>query len=318
MSNEQLPQKRFEEKTLDSISSRIGQMLSDASIRIPANYAWENELKLAWLKLQTIKDRNERPAIEVCTKESIINSFLEMTMKGLSISKSQGYFIVYSNQLTFQESYFGTLTALKRAVKLKYEPMAQVIYEGDVFEYGINPENGQKRIIKHEQSLENIDDNKIKGAYAIVVTEDGTSYMDVMSMQQIRLAWNQGTMKGNSKAHNNFTGEMAKKTVLGRVAKIPLKTSEDGHLYDDDEKLTRLQSADTGLLEEVILDKKKEVISFDDSVVDTSTGEIYEAPKQVEAPRPEPLKAVKKQVDYTPKPVRTDIKSEEEDPEAPF
>ena len=90
-------------------------------------------------------------------------------------------------------------------------------------------------IVKHSQKLENIDNSKIKGAYALVTLADGTTQVTIMSMQQIRAAWGQGVTKGNSPAHKNFAEEMAKKTVIGRACKAIINSSDDAWLYDGKE-----------------------------------------------------------------------------------
>lgn len=115
------------------------------------------------------------------------------------------------------------------------EPVANVIYEGDDFLYEIDPKTAKVAIVKHSQKLENIDNSKIKGAYALVTLADGTTQVTIMSMQQIRAAWGQGAMKGDSPAHKNFAEEMAKKTVIGRACKVIINSSDDAWLYDGKE-----------------------------------------------------------------------------------
>lgn len=123
----------------------------------------------------------------------------------------------------------------KRAGRMVSEPVANVIYEGDDFQYEIDPKTAKVAIIKHSQKLENIDNSKIKGAYALVTLADGTTQVTIMSMQQIRAAWGQGATKGNSPAHKNFAEEMAKKTVIGRACKVIINSSGDAWLYDGKE-----------------------------------------------------------------------------------
>ena len=115
------------------------------------------------------------------------------------------------------------------------EPVANVIYDGDDFQYEIDPKTAKVAIVKHSQKLENIDNSKIKGAYALVTLADGTTQVTIMSMQQIRAAWGQGATKGNSPAHKNFAEEMAKKTVIGRACKAIINSSDDAWLYDGKE-----------------------------------------------------------------------------------
>jgi recombination protein RecT len=223
------------ENISEQVLSRIEQFQKDGSMILPKNYSVENHMKSAWLALQEVEDKEHHKALQICTKESIANSLLDMVLQGLSVSKNQGYFIVYGNKLVFKRSYFGTIALAKRAGGMVSEPVANVIYEGDDFQYEIDPKTAKVSIIKHSQKLENIDNSKIKGAYALVTLADGTTQVTIMSMQQIRAAWGQGTTKGNSPAHKNFAEEMAKKTVIGRACKVIINSSDDAWLYDGKE-----------------------------------------------------------------------------------
>lgn len=223
------------ENISEQVLSRIEQFQKDGSMILPKNYSVENHMKSAWLALQEVEDKDYHKALQICTKESIANSLLDMVLQGLSVSKKQGYFIVYGNKLIFQRSYFGTIALAKRAGGMVSEPVANVIYDGDDFQYEIDPKTAKVSIIKHSQKLENIDNSKIKGAYALVTLADGTTQVTIMSMQQIRAAWGQGATKGNSPAHKNFAEEMAKKTVIGRACKAIINSSDDAWLYDGKE-----------------------------------------------------------------------------------
>lgn len=223
------------ENISEQVLSRIEQFQKDGSMILPKNYSVENHMKSAWLALQEVEDKEHHKALQICTKESIANSLLDMVLQGLSVSKKQGYFIVYGNKLIFQRSYFGTIALAKRAGGIVSELVANVIYDGDDFQYEIDPKTAKVSIIKHSQKLENIDNSKIKGAYALVTLADGTTQVTIMSMQQIRAAWGQGATKGNSPAHKNFAEEMAKKTVIGRACKAIINSSDDAWLYDGKE-----------------------------------------------------------------------------------
>lgn len=216
----------------DEVIARVNKLEQDKMLVLPKDYAVENHLKAAWLILQETVDRNNKPVLEVCTKPSIANCLLDMTLQGLSASKKQCYFVAYGNKLTLMRSYFGTVAIAKRAGNIKTEPIANVVYEGDEFIYEIDPDTGLTHIVKHTQKMENINMQQIKGAYAIVKLANGQTQVTVMSIQQIKAAWAQGRGGGNTKAHTNFTDEMCKKTVIGRACKMVINSSDDAWLYD--------------------------------------------------------------------------------------
>lgn len=216
----------------DSVVSRISELQEVGALSLPKSYAVGNELKMAWFALQEVVDRNKKPALQVCTKDSIANALLKMAIQGLSVWKKQGDFIVYGNKLSFEREYHGTIALALRTGTVTGVPEAEVIYEGDIFKYRIV--NGKKEIIEHSQEIENIDINKIKGAYAVVPLKDGDFHTEVMTIQQIRQAWMQGPMKGQSGAHKNFTDQMAKKTVISRALKLYISSSDDEYLLDNE------------------------------------------------------------------------------------
>ena len=221
------------ENIADQILDKVNKFTADGGLVLPKTYSVANNMKSAWLILQETLDRNQKPVLEVCTKASIANALFDMVLQGMSVSKNQGYFIAYGNKLEFQRSYFGTVALAKRVQGgITTEPVANVIYEGDEFIYTIDPKTGLISIIKHEQKLENIDDSKIKAAYAIVTYADGKTQTTIMTLAQIKAAWQQGATKGNSPAHKNFPAEMCKKTVIGRACKMVINSSDDAWLYE--------------------------------------------------------------------------------------
>lgn len=221
------------ENIADQILDKVNKFTADGGLVLPKTYSVANNMKSAWLILQETLDRNQKPVLEVCTKASIANALFDMVLQGMSVSKNQGYFIAYGNKLEFQRSYFGTVALAKRVQGgITTEPVANVIYEGDEFIYTIDPKTGLISIIKHEQKLENIDDSKIKAAYAIATYADGKTQTTIMTLDQIKKAWNQGATKGQSPAHKNFPAEMCKKTVIGRACKMVINSSDDAWLYE--------------------------------------------------------------------------------------
>lgn len=272
----------------DQVLAKINAFTRDGGLLLPENYSVANNMKSAWLLLQETTDRNGKLALEVCSKASIANALFDMVLQGLSVSKSQGYFIVYGNKLEFQRSYFGTVALAKRSGGIKTEPVANVIYEGDDFIYTIDPKTGHFAIVKHDQKLENIDDNKIAGAYAIVKLADGSTQVTIMTIAQIRAAWNQGATRGKSPAHQNFAGEMAKKTVIGRACKMVINSADDAWLYEgkrdemDADSTAEQRDADVSMTEqEVAVD----AVEYEE-VVPEPTGEQPEAEQPTESNEP--------------------------------
>lgn len=270
-----------EKNVTDKVLNRIKDLEAQGNISFPKSYSYSNALKSAYLMLSEATDKNGKPVLEVCSQASVINALLDMTIQGLSPAKKQCYFIPYGGKLQLSKSYLGNIAATKRLKGVK-DVFANVIYEDDDFEYQFDLEIGVKKITKHEQKIENISLNKIKGAYAIVIRENEPNYVEVMTIEQIRNAWNQGYAKGNSGAHKNFTDEMAKKTVINRACKNFVCTSDDSDLLIDSINRTNEYEPED-IIETTKVEVKEEIKEeANKEFVDVEVQPVHEANEQVQ------------------------------------
>jgi len=223
--NNQVAQQQKPTKLTDLVLDRVKQMQDTQDLSLPKNYNASNALNAAFLELQKVQDRNHRPALEVCSHDSIVKSLLDMTLQGLSPAKDQCYFIVYGNELQMQRSYFGTVAAVKRLDGVK-KVRAEVVHEDDVFAIGANED--MELIVKQFIPKFENQDKPIIGAFAMIKTDEGTDFT-VMTKKEINQSWAQ-TRQKNNKVQQNFSQEMAKRTVLNRAAKMFINTSDDSDL----------------------------------------------------------------------------------------
>lgn len=266
--------KEMQDTTVNAVMKQVEELQQTGGLVLPKDYNVGNALKSAWIYLQTIETRTKQKAIDVCTKLSICNCLLEMVIRGQH-PKKHCYFIACGNSLEYWERYTGKLLRAKRDTNIQ-EVVAQVIYEGDNFVYGVD-KNGYYQLIKHETAIENINPDKIKAAYAVVIYKDGNKHLEVMTMDQIRKSWQQGAARGASGAHQNFTDQMCKKTVIARACKIELDSATDGEeeelsmtppnaaetVRDAAQQQITVQANETPQLE----NKKQETIDFSESAV---------------------------------------------------
>jgi len=215
----------FEKNISDSVTNRINALSKDGRLNLPANYSVGNAITSAWLILQNTFDKDKRPVLTSCTKESVANALLDMAIMGLNPAKKQGYFIAYGNQLSWFTSYFGKCAALRRVKGFETEPVGTLIYEGDSFELGLNELN-EEIIINHIKSWDAKVKNNIIGAYATVKYK-GITKSVVMTMREIKEAWSKS--KTNVE-HKDFTGEYVKRTAINRLVKMLLQTTNDDDL----------------------------------------------------------------------------------------
>ena len=225
---------------IDGLNAQLKQK-QEYGLTFPADYNPTNALMGAYLIIKETKDRNGKYVMETCSQASIANSLMDMVTMGLSMQKRQCYPIAYGGKLQCQVSYHG-----HKAMAHRYgakDINAEVIYEGDTFKYHI--ENGRKILDEHTQDFENIDLTKIKGAYCIVVFDGGSTYMEVMNINQIKTAWKKGYgYKENSGTHAEFTDMMAKKTVISRACKQIVQQYGDVFAIEAADKAEDIDSVD--------------------------------------------------------------------------
>lgn len=250
-----------------SVLNKVQAFEETGELVLPKDYSAANALKGAMLLLQETKDKNGALVLESCTRESIANTLLKMVTEGLSVLKKQGYFIPYGNKLTWMRSYQGDIALAKRVAGVK-EVNANCIYQGDDFQYEVDTDTGRMKLIKHGQKIDNIKNEGIIGGYAIVVYEDGTKDLEVMTKEEIEQAWKQGYGKGDT--HKKFTQEMTKKTVIKRACKTPINSSTDANLNIDnseDEEIERdsfVDASKTVIEEQTYEDAKFEEVQEDE------------------------------------------------------
>jgi recombination protein RecT len=219
------------EDAFNNVMAKIAALEKNNGIKLPKNYSAENAINSAWLMLQEVVDKDKNLALDVCTKTSIVESLYNMVLQGLSPAKKQCYFVVYGKKLALMKSYMGTIVATKRISGVK-DIKAFVIYEGDTFEKIFNSDTYTIEF-NYQPKFENINSNKIKGAFAIIIGEDNKLlHTEVMTIDQIRKSWGMGIAykSGKSSTHNDFAEEMAKKSVINRACKKFYNTSDDSDL----------------------------------------------------------------------------------------
>lgn len=264
------------------VLAKVEAFRETGELSLPGDYSAPNALKAAYLILSETKNKGGQFALTHCSTESIANALLQMVVLGLSPLKKQCDLIMYGNKLECVVEYTGNIVLAKRYGGLK-TIKANAIFEGDKFEFEVDPTTGRKKVLNHKQSLDSIGSKNLKGAYAVYELIDGTIDVEIMNITQIHASWNQGAMKGNSPAHNNFPDQMCIKTVINRACKLLIRGSNDNALFTNQEKQIDVAAED--VKHEIITNSNAEEISFENieedktiEELDIETGELQMQP----------------------------------------
>lgn len=262
----------------DSVIARVNS-LCEVGFSMPKDYNYVNAIKASMLVLSDLKDKNGKPALEVCTQNSIASALFQMAVLGLDASKKTCYFIVRGDKLCMHESYFGKALQVKR-IYPDFDPHPVVVHEGDEFVFEIDPETGCKKLVKHTQSLENLDKDFV-GAYMYLPTANGGQDLYIMSKKQILVAWSKSSSKEQT-THKQFTEKMIGKTLVNSGCNMIINSTPDLSYAATD---SEIKGTEENQQREAV-DAEFEVISTEQGdVVDTNTGEVI---KPAEEPNKEP------------------------------
>lgn len=254
------------------VLNRIDEMCK-VGFTMPKDYNYVNAVKATMLKLQEVKDKNGKPALEVCTPSSIQSALFSMVVKGLDVSKNQAYLVCYGQQLQLQESYFGKVLQVKRIFP-EWEPRPNIVHEGDTFKYTVNPETGRRELVEHTQSLENLD-KPIVGGYIYLPCADGGKDLYCMTIKQIMASWSKSRSGGaTAKA---FPEKMAMKTLVNSGCTMVINsTPSQSNIADNSDDPNAPESSQEYADAEEIVEVHELPEAPQD--VDTETGEIKNEP----------------------------------------
>ena len=177
---------------------------------------------------------------------------------GLDFMNGEAYLVPYGATLNFMPSYKGMV---KLCTKYATRPIntiyAKVVKEGDEFVEEIV--NGQPSITFRPKAFNN---GKMVGVFAVCLYKDGGMVYEVMSSADVEMC-RKSSKASNSPAWRSYPGEMAKKTVLRRLAKS-ISIDMDDKLADamnagleietDPAKIAERETAENGNSEELVVE----------------------------------------------------------------
>lgn len=255
----------------DIVFNTLSVYQSQGTVNFPANYSVGNALKAAWLIYQ------QDPKLQACDQNSVANALLDMCISGLNPNKSQCYFVPMGTKCTLMTSYFGKQTMVKRIKGVK-DVRSDVIYKDTEYKLLVDDFGNDDIEIIKPCPLDKRQNANIIGAWARIILDPevfGTeSYVSIMTIEDIKNAFNMGNAKGKSLAHNNFLNEMAKKTAINRCIKNFVNTRDDQDIMID--VLNRTTNAE-------YRDDYQDVQA---KVVEVQATETIEMP--IEEPKPKP------------------------------
>lgn len=207
------------------LSSQTTQWITDnianphMALAVPEGYNVGNEVSSLIYAISQTRDKDGRSALDICTPDQIMNQVRDCILDGLSIHKKHVWPIIYGGKLSLQVSVYGKTAAFKYMFP-DYEIGANVLYEGDSYDYCTDPVTGYNYVTNVHSSLENRD-RPIIGAYGSIydIHTKERIYGCVMTIKEIHKNWEKSKNKDNA-VQRDFPQEMAKRTLINRMVKF--------------------------------------------------------------------------------------------------
>ncbi|MDL5055920.1 recombinase RecT [Geitlerinema calcuttense] len=180
---------------------------------------------------------SRQPRLWECTKESILQSIMKSAELGLDCSGTLGraYLVPYYNskisayECQFIPGYQGLIELARRSGNIA-RIESRVVYERDTF----NVEYGLDQKLSHTPCMTG-DRGAMTCVYAVAELTDGSRQIEVMTMEEVDAIRSRSKAKDNGPWKTDYP-EMARKTVIRRIAKyLPLSTELEKAFEADDQ-----------------------------------------------------------------------------------
>ena len=281
-------------RSQQGIVDYANEYIKNNNIIVSKNYDLGKAMNSLYLNLIQVKDKNGKPALEVCSDVSVREAVMECVNKELNVSRSQGYYIVYGDKLQFQPSYFGLSKMARDLANVNI--FTNVIRDGE--DADMETRIDGSIIIHHKPSIKCLN-NKIIAVYAVASDVDTGRVVnsDIMSTEEAKKSL--AKSKTGGAVAKEFENQMLRKVVERRLAKHFINKADDSMMItitDENGKVTRVNNYNDMLndeydftinTDEQIAHEKEKFIPTEDSKITAKDLKLDNEPEQEQVELPE-------------------------------
>jgi recombination protein RecT len=209
---------------IDSFKKDIELMTQDFSVALQSSYEPDFFKRVVLTQFQL------NPSILTCERKSVLGALMKAAEDGLLPDGQEGAIVPFGNKAQWMPMIKGIYKKLLNSGHIK-SISAQIIYQKDDFSYWVD-DTGEH--VKFCPDVLGSARGEIIGAFAVVSMAHGGASIEVMTKQEIEKVRN-GSRAKNSGPWKDWWEEMAKKTVVRRLAKRLPISSDSQILINRDE-----------------------------------------------------------------------------------
>jgi len=218
-----------------------------------------------------------QPELLRTDRRSLLGACMKAAQDGLLPDGREAALVIFKGRAQYLPMVTGLLKKARQSGQIS-SISAHVVYERDQFDY----ELGDNERILHKPLITG-ERGKPVAVYAIARTTDGGAYREVMSVAQVEKVRAVSRASKPDSPWNQWWDEMARKTVIRRLAKyLPSSTDLDQLLAREDGTDNSMVNTTVAVMEQaeavdVITDLNRQI-----SAAATETAPVSEEPEVVE------------------------------------
>jgi len=173
----------------------------------------------------------KNPKLLQCDRTSLWAACMQAASEGLMPNGIESAIVPFKDQAQFMPMVAGILKKIRNSGEI-ISICVEIVYEGEPFKYYVDT---QGKHLEHTPNVFGLSVGPMLGAYAIAVSKDGGSYIEVMSAGEIGKVRSVSRSKDSGPWRDWFE-EMVKKTVIRRLSKLlPMSTDVLDLIKSDDQ-----------------------------------------------------------------------------------
>lgn len=194
----------------EQLRADLTRMMPQFKMALPSNVTPDKFLRIV---LNTVVSN---PDFLKCDRQSLYAAASKCAADGLFPDGREAAMIPYGNTVQYQPMIAGIFKKIRNAGEVSVL-CADLVYPEDTFVYGSNSEKG--RYLDHQPVLSSRGKpESVVAVFALARMQDGEVDFEVMTREEVEFTRSQSKAP-NSPAWRLWWGEMARKTVVKRLAK---------------------------------------------------------------------------------------------------
>lgn len=219
----QLAERRADPVTV--IRQNLHQMAPEFKAALPAHVTVEKFTRVAMTAIQNAPD------LANVDRRSLFGAIVRLAQDGLLPDGREAAIVKFGDKAQAMPMIAGILKKVRQSGEVSYVS-AQVVYSNDHFKWTL----GFDESVEHEPAPLDQEPGEPVAAYAVAVLKDGSRLLEVMRKSEIEKVRNVSRSKGNG-PWVAWWSEMARKTVMRRLAKRLPMSSDLDDAFDRDETM---------------------------------------------------------------------------------